>query len=153
MGDVIALADYRARRTPPLVRAMSRLERAVGRLDPLVRGRSGRLGSRVEHELITIANEVSAGHPHEAAQGKDRDSIVGSPPAKTDQARPHPDRERKHLDPQPLGDQEMPQLVDEYQEAEDQGAVQRNHPEIMHGGVTLPVDRGPEGRRFVTLTG
>jgi hypothetical protein len=72
MGDLIELADYQARRTPPLLRAMSRLERAVGRLDPLVRGRSGRLGSRVEHELIAIAREVSAGHPDEAADRAER---------------------------------------------------------------------------------
>lgn len=71
MAQVIELADYRRRRNP-LVAAMQRLERAVSRLDPLVRGRTGRLGPAVERELAHIARSVSAGSPQDAAERAER---------------------------------------------------------------------------------
>ncbi len=71
MAQVISLDDYR-RRTNPLVAAMKRLERAVARLDPLVRDRSGRLGPAVERELAQIAGSVSAGLPRHAAERAER---------------------------------------------------------------------------------
>ena len=71
MGQVISLEDYR-QRVNPLVAAMRRLDRAVARLDPLVRGRSGRLGPAVERELAQIASSVSAGLPRDAAERAER---------------------------------------------------------------------------------
>ena len=71
MAQVIELADYRRRRNP-LVAAMQRLERAVSRLDPLVRDRTGRLGPAVERELAHIARSVSSGSPQEAAERAER---------------------------------------------------------------------------------
>jgi hypothetical protein len=71
MAQVISLDSYR-RRTHPLVAAMRRLDRAVARLDPLVRGRSGRLGPAVERELVHIARSVSSGRPDDAAERAER---------------------------------------------------------------------------------
>jgi hypothetical protein len=51
---------------------MERLETAVRRLEPLVRGRDGRLTSSVEHELAVIAKEVSFGYPDQAAKRAER---------------------------------------------------------------------------------
>ncbi|MGH2631584.1 MAG: hypothetical protein ACRDHI_13650 [Actinomycetota bacterium] len=67
MAQVISLDDFRARRTGPLAHAVQRLDRAVGRLDPLVRDRTGRLVPSVERELALIARDVGAGNPLQAA--------------------------------------------------------------------------------------
>ena len=45
MANVISLDEYRDRRKGPLAQAIERLDRAVGRLDPLVHDRTGRLGA------------------------------------------------------------------------------------------------------------
>src|SRR5438046_2469452 len=66
MGTVVALDEYRERRDPA-VRAMIRLDRAVTRLDPLVRERDGRLTPTIERELLAIADAVAAGLPRQAA--------------------------------------------------------------------------------------
>ena len=67
MAQVISLDDFRERRTGPLAQAVQRLDRAVGRLDPLVSGRSGRLVPSVERELALIARDVAGGKPLQAA--------------------------------------------------------------------------------------
>lgn len=71
MAQVISLDEYRARRTP-LATAIGRLDHAVSRLEPLVRGRDGRLAPSVERELGEIARAVSAGQPREAAERAER---------------------------------------------------------------------------------
>jgi hypothetical protein len=71
MAQVISLQDHRERRNP-LARAMSRLERAIGRLDPLVRRSGTRLHDAVTRELLAIAAEVSGGRPQDAAERADR---------------------------------------------------------------------------------
>jgi hypothetical protein len=68
MAQVISLDEYRDR----LPTAVSRLDRAVQRLEPLVRRRSGRLGPAVERELTLIARAVSAGRPRHAAERAER---------------------------------------------------------------------------------
>lgn len=70
MGAVVSIQEYRARRE--LAAAVGRLDLAVHRLDALVRHRAGRLGDRVERELIAIAREVSAGRPNDAADRAER---------------------------------------------------------------------------------
>ncbi|MGZ8805423.1 MAG: hypothetical protein ACXWZG_09000 [Microbacterium sp.] len=67
MAQVISLDDYRTRRHGPLAQAVQRLDRAVGRLDPLVRGRTGHLAPSVERELALIARDVGGGRPLQAA--------------------------------------------------------------------------------------
>lgn len=71
MAQVISLDEYRVRKRP-LVSAVRRLDQAVVRLEPLVRGRSGRLGPAVERELTHIARSVSAGRPQDAAERAER---------------------------------------------------------------------------------
>ena len=71
MGDVISLAEYRARSTRLPV-ALERLDRIVKRLEPLVRQRSARLAARIEADLLAIAADVSAGRPHLAALRAER---------------------------------------------------------------------------------
>lgn len=71
MAQVISLDSFRERRNP-LAAAMSRLDGAVGRLDPLVKGRSAGLGHRLERELAAIARDVSLGRPREAADRAER---------------------------------------------------------------------------------
>jgi hypothetical protein len=71
MGDVISLAEYRAR-SAGLPVALERLDRIVKRLEPLVRHRSGRLAARIEAELLAIASDVSAGRPYLAARRAER---------------------------------------------------------------------------------
>jgi len=51
---------------------LARLDLAVGRLEPLVRLRPGRLGPRLERELALIQGAVSAGSAHEAAERAER---------------------------------------------------------------------------------
>ncbi len=71
MAQVISLSEYRERRNP-LEASFERLDQAVGRLDPLVRGRLERLTSSVERELAQIASAVSGGQPREAADRAER---------------------------------------------------------------------------------
>jgi hypothetical protein len=71
MAQVISLQDYRTRRDP-LAGALQRLDRAVGRLEPLIRGRDGRLTPSVERELASIARDVSSGLPARATQRAER---------------------------------------------------------------------------------
>jgi len=56
------------RRPAPL----ARLERAIGRLDPLVNGGTGRIGGRVETELLAITGAVTAGRVEDAATRAER---------------------------------------------------------------------------------
>jgi hypothetical protein len=71
MGEIVLLAEYRDRRNPELT-VMARLERAVGRLDSVVRRRPGRMAPTVERELLLIARAVSSGMPLEAADRTER---------------------------------------------------------------------------------
>ena len=71
MGEIVSLADYRDRRSPELT-VMERLERAVGRLDSIVRRRPRRMAPTVERELLQIARAVSSGMPLEAADRAER---------------------------------------------------------------------------------
>ena len=71
MGEIVSLAQFRARKAE-LPNALRRLDEAVRRLEPLVRGRGGRLGSRLEAELLAIAAEVSAGRPYLAVRRAER---------------------------------------------------------------------------------
>jgi hypothetical protein len=71
MAQVISLDEYRERRDP-LPTAIRRLDAAVARLDPLVRGRSARLTPSIERELAAISDAVSAGDPREAAERAER---------------------------------------------------------------------------------
>lgn len=69
MGSVVDLAAWReARERDPL----RRLDRAVRRLDSLLARGSGRIGPRVEAELLAITGAVTAGRPEEAAQRAER---------------------------------------------------------------------------------
>ncbi len=70
-ATVISLDEYRARKDPGAF-ALSRLDRAVGRLDPLVRGRAGRLSVSAERELEQIARAVSQGLTRKAAERAER---------------------------------------------------------------------------------
>ena len=70
MGSVIDLRAWRERRERD---PMTRLERAIARLDGLLRrSGSGRLGSRVESDLLAITGAVSAGLEDEAAERAER---------------------------------------------------------------------------------
>jgi hypothetical protein len=71
MGEIVLLAEYRDRRSPELT-VMERLERAVGRLDSIIRRRPRRMAPTVERELLLIARAVSSGMPHEAADRAER---------------------------------------------------------------------------------
>ncbi|TMK31115.1 MAG: hypothetical protein E6G61_04310 [Actinobacteria bacterium] len=87
MGRVIELDAWRRRRPRThadapldLVRdgrgrrpsLLARLERAIGRLDPLVNGGTGRIGPRVETELLAITGAVTAGRVEDAATRAER---------------------------------------------------------------------------------
>jgi hypothetical protein len=87
MGRVIDLEAWRRRRPridagttldqggPGLRRRpahLARLERAIGRLDPLVNGGTGRIGGRVETELLAITGAVTAGRVEDAATRAER---------------------------------------------------------------------------------
>lgn len=71
MGEIILLAEYRDRRHPELT-VLQRLDRAVERLDSIVRRRPGRMAPTVERELHLIARAVSSGMPLEAADRAER---------------------------------------------------------------------------------
>jgi hypothetical protein len=53
-------------------RPLALLERAIARLDPLVTGGTGRLGPRVETELLAITRAVTTGRVREAAVRAER---------------------------------------------------------------------------------
>jgi hypothetical protein len=80
MGEIVLLAEYRDRRSPELT-VMDRLERAVGRLDAIVRRRPRRMSPTVERELLLIARAVSSGMPLEAADRAERLSDLLEHPA------------------------------------------------------------------------
>lgn len=80
MGTVISLEEYRRRRDPQ-GDALRRLDRAVGRLDGLVRSREGRLTPTIERELRAIADAVSDGLPREAADRAERLANILEHPA------------------------------------------------------------------------
>jgi hypothetical protein len=71
MGQVVSLDERRERRDERDV-AFGRLDRAVRRLDPLVRERIDRLTPTIQRELIAIARAVSAGSPSRAAERAER---------------------------------------------------------------------------------
>jgi hypothetical protein len=87
MGTVIEL-DALRRRRPRIVEhggldlkpdgheggpvPLARLERAIGRLDPLINGGTGRIGPRVETELLAITGAVTAGRVEDAATRAER---------------------------------------------------------------------------------
>ena len=60
--------DGPGRRPAPL----ARLEQAIGRLDPLVNGGTGRIGPRVETELLAITGAMTAGRVEDAATRAER---------------------------------------------------------------------------------
>jgi hypothetical protein len=77
---VVEIAAWRQGRVAPSVPGPARttssplalLERAIARLDPLVTGGTGRLGPRVETELLAITGAVTAGRVREAAVRAER---------------------------------------------------------------------------------
>ena len=69
MGDVVDLREWRERHERDPV---TRLERAIARLDALLKRGSGRLGHRVETELLAITGSVTAGLEDEAADRAER---------------------------------------------------------------------------------
>jgi hypothetical protein len=88
MGRVIDLAAWRHRswmgrghdqdaeqareEWPRSSPSITRLERAIGRLDPLINGGTGRIGPRVETELLAITGAVTAGRVEDAASRAER---------------------------------------------------------------------------------
>jgi hypothetical protein len=71
MGDVVSLAERRELRDQRSA-ALGRLDRAVQRLDPLVRRRIDRLTPTIRRELVAIARSVSSGSPARAADRAER---------------------------------------------------------------------------------
>jgi hypothetical protein len=71
MAQVISLQSHRERRNPLAV-AMSRLDQAIGRLDPLVHRSGARVHDAVTRELLAIAADVSGGRPLDAADRAER---------------------------------------------------------------------------------
>jgi hypothetical protein len=69
MGQVVDLRTWLERRDHD---PMTRLERAIARLDGLLARGSGRLGGRVESELLAITGAVTAGLEDEAAERAER---------------------------------------------------------------------------------
>jgi hypothetical protein len=70
MGSVVYLSEWRERREAD---PLSRLDRAIARLDALLRrSGSGRLAGRVESELLAITGAVSAGLEDAAAERAER---------------------------------------------------------------------------------
>jgi hypothetical protein len=69
VGSIIDLSSWRERRERD---PMTRLERAIARLDGLLRRGSGRLAGRVEAELLAITGAVTAGLEDEAAERAER---------------------------------------------------------------------------------
>jgi hypothetical protein len=75
MGDVIDLAERRARSRPGSIEAIRRLEMAVARLDPAVADLAapdGVIDSRIETELLAITGAVTMGATEDAVQRAER---------------------------------------------------------------------------------
>jgi hypothetical protein len=72
MGAVIDLEAWRNRRERVVLAsaptAVPRLDRAIARLERLMRSGTGRLSGRVETELLAITSAVTAGRMLEAAR-------------------------------------------------------------------------------------
>jgi hypothetical protein len=71
MGQVISLEAYRDDAVQP-AELMHRLDKAVNKLDPLVRARATSVSPTVERELRAIAIAVNAGRPRQAARRAER---------------------------------------------------------------------------------
>ena len=69
MGQVVDLHEWLERREKD---PLTRLVRAIVRLDGLLTRGSGRLGGRVESELLAITGAVTAGLEDEAAERAER---------------------------------------------------------------------------------
>lgn len=69
MGQVVDLQEWLERREKD---PLTRLVRAIMRLDGLLTQGSGRLGGRVESELLAITGAVTAGLEDEAAERAER---------------------------------------------------------------------------------
>ena len=69
MGELVDIRTWIQRRERD---PMTRLERAIARLDGLLARGSGRLGGRVESELLAITGAVTAGLDDEAAERAER---------------------------------------------------------------------------------
>ena len=69
MGSVIDLAAWREAHDRDPV---ARLERAIARLEGQLARGTGRIGSRVETELLAITGAMGAGHQEEAAELAER---------------------------------------------------------------------------------
>ena len=69
MGQVVDLQEWLERRERD---PLTRLVRAIVRLDGLLTHGSGRLGRRVEAELLAITGAVTAGLEDEAAERAER---------------------------------------------------------------------------------
>jgi len=69
MGQVVDLQEWLERREKD---PLTRLVRAIVRLDGLLTQGSGRLGGRVESELLAITGAVTAGLENEAAERAER---------------------------------------------------------------------------------
>ena len=69
MGELIDLGAWRDLRQRDPV---GRLERSIARLEHLLERGTGRLGPRVESELLAITGAVSAGLQDEAAERAER---------------------------------------------------------------------------------
>jgi len=79
MGTLIDLQEWRERHEHD---PMTRLERAIARLDELLQRRgSGRLGPRVESDLLAITGAVTAGLEDEAAERAERLAERLEPPS------------------------------------------------------------------------
>jgi hypothetical protein len=69
VGQVIELSDWReARERDPV----ARLERAIARLEAQLKRGSGRIGRRVEAELLAITGAMTAGLQDQAAERAER---------------------------------------------------------------------------------
>jgi hypothetical protein len=69
MGTVTDLAGWReAHERDPV----ARLERAISRLESQLERGTGRIGPRVEAELLAITGAMTAGHEEEAAERAER---------------------------------------------------------------------------------
>ena len=80
-----------------------------------------------------LLERVVAGELHVAAERKERDAVLGLPPLHPEQPGAEPDRESHRLDAQPLADQQVSQLVEEDDDADehregDQRQAGRVHP-------------------------
>lgn len=69
MGQVVELAAWREARDRDPV---SRLERAIARLEGRLERGTGRIGRRVEAELLAITGAMASGLPEEAAERAER---------------------------------------------------------------------------------